>query len=85
MLLMCYSVKILSEASSLSKPQDSFDHQKLFGFRLGSPLLPYLLSSLLQSRPHPKLPNNQDGEDVDLDIELGDSTNSDEEDYDEYD
>ncbi|XWS14081.1 hypothetical protein CRYUN_Cryun36dG0092600 [Craigia yunnanensis] len=85
LLLLCYSVKILSEASSLSKPQDPFDHQKLFGFRLRSPPLSYLLSSLLQSRPHPKLPNNQGGEDVDLDIELGDSTNSDEEDYDEYD
>ncbi|XVF28320.1 hypothetical protein REPUB_Repub15cG0019200 [Reevesia pubescens] len=85
LLLLCYSVKILSEASSLSKPQDPFDHQKLFGFQLRSPPLPYLLSSLLQSRPHPKLPNNQGGEDVDLDIELEDSTNSDEEDYDEYD
>ncbi|XVE82144.1 hypothetical protein DITRI_Ditri15bG0123100 [Diplodiscus trichospermus] len=85
LLLLCYSLKILSEASSLSKPQDPFDHQKLFGFRLHSPPLPYLLSSLLQSRPHPKLHNNQGGDDVDLDIELGDSTNSDEEDDDEYD
>ncbi|XWS53618.1 hypothetical protein CRYUN_Cryun10bG0016400 [Craigia yunnanensis] len=86
LLLLCYSVKILSEAISLSKPQDPFDHEKLFGFQLRSPPLPYLLSSLLQSRPHPKLPNNQGGEDVvDLDIELGDSTNSNEKYYDEYD
>ncbi|KAI4329761.1 hypothetical protein MLD38_028109 [Melastoma candidum] len=33
LLLICYSLKILSEASSLSKPQDNFDHRKLFGFR----------------------------------------------------
>ncbi|XP_022760564.1 translocase of chloroplast 159, chloroplastic-like [Durio zibethinus] len=86
LLLLCYSVKILSEAISLSKPQDPFDHQKLFGFRLRSPPLTYLLSSLLQSRHHPKLPNNQVGEeDVDMDIELGDLFNSDGEDYDEYD
>ncbi|KAK6265391.1 hypothetical protein QUC31_016228 [Theobroma cacao] len=85
LLLLCYSVKILSEASSLSKPQAPFDHRKLFGIRLRSPPLPYLLSSLLQSRSHLKLPTNQGGDDLDLDIELGDSTNSDEEDYDEYD
>lgn len=86
LLLLCYSVKILSEVSSLSKPQDPFDHQKLFGLlRPRAPPLPYLLSSLLQSRTHPKLPNDQRGDDVDLDIDLGDSTNSDEEDYDEYD
>ncbi|XVF62588.1 hypothetical protein PTKIN_Ptkin09bG0020500 [Pterospermum kingtungense] len=85
LLLLCYSVKILSEASSLSKPLDPFDPQKLFGLRLRSPPLPYLLSSLLQTRSHPKLPNDQSGEGIDLDIELGDSTNSDEEeDDDEY-
>ncbi|XVF38724.1 hypothetical protein REPUB_Repub20aG0126500 [Reevesia pubescens] len=85
LLLLCYSVKILSDASSMSKPQEPFDHQKHFGFRLRSPPLPYLLSSLLRSRPHPKLPNSQGGEDVDLYIELGDSSNSDEENYDEFD
>ncbi|KAA3456208.1 translocase of chloroplast 159, chloroplastic isoform X1 [Gossypium australe] len=85
LLLLCYSVKILSEADSLSKPREQFDHQKLFGFRLRSPPLAYLLSSLLQSRSHLKLPNNEGSEDVDLDTELGGWTYSDEEDNDEYD
>ncbi|MBA0600101.1 translocase of chloroplast 159, chloroplastic [Gossypium raimondii] len=80
LLLLCYSVKILSEASCLSKPQDPLDHHKLFSSQIHSPPLPYFLSSLLQSRPHPKLPNNQGDEDVILEIELGDSSN-----YDEYD
>ncbi|GMI72152.1 hypothetical protein HRI_000884500 [Hibiscus trionum] len=84
LLLLCYSVKILSETSSLLRPQEHFDHQKLFGFRLRSPPLPYLLSSLLQSRPHPKLPNNDGSEDVDLDTELRDSYSG-EEDNNEYD
>ncbi|KAK8511275.1 hypothetical protein V6N13_013692 [Hibiscus sabdariffa] len=85
LLLLCYSLKILSETSSLLKPQEHFDHQKLFGFRLRPPPLPYLLSSLLQSRPHPKLPNNDGSEDVDLDAELRDSMYSGEEDNNEYD
>ncbi|KAK8555820.1 hypothetical protein V6N13_069899 [Hibiscus sabdariffa] len=85
LLLLCYSVKILSETSSLLKPQEHFDHQKLFGFRLRPPPLPYLLSSLLQSRPHPKLPNNDGSEDVDLDAELRDSMYSGEGDNNEYD
>ncbi|GMJ14086.1 hypothetical protein HRI_005077800 [Hibiscus trionum] len=85
LLLLCYSMKILSEASSMSKPREHFDHQKLLGFGLRSPPLPYLLSSLLQSRPHPKLPNDDGSEDVDLDTALRDSTYSDEEDNAEYD
>lgn len=86
LLLLCYSMKILSEASSLSKPQDPFDHRKLFGFRVRSPPLPYLLSWLLQSRPHPKLPSDQGGDNGDSDIDLDDISDSDgEEEEDEYD
>ncbi|XP_043709894.1 translocase of chloroplast 159, chloroplastic-like [Telopea speciosissima] len=86
LLLLCYSMKILSEASSLSKPQDPFDHRKLFGFRVRSPPLPYLLSSLLQSRAHPKLSTEQGGDNGDSDIDLGDLSDSDrEEEEDEYD
>ncbi|XP_044502008.1 translocase of chloroplast 159, chloroplastic-like [Mangifera indica] len=86
LLLLCYSMKILSEASSLSKPQDTYDHQKLFGFRVRSPPLPYLLSWLLQSRTHPKLPTEQGGDNEDSDIDLADLSDSDqEEDEDEYD
>ncbi|KAK9136899.1 hypothetical protein Sjap_007493 [Stephania japonica] len=85
LLVLCCSLKVLSEASSLSKPQDPFDHRKLFGFRVRSPPLPYLLSSLLQSRAHPKLPAEQ-GESVDSDIELDDLSDSDhEEEEEEYD
>ncbi|KAL2535302.1 translocase of chloroplast [Forsythia ovata] len=85
LLLLCYSMKILSEASSLSKPQDPFDHRKLFGFRVRSPPLPYMLSSMLQSRPHPKLPSEQGGDNADSDIDLDDLSDSDQEGEDEYD
>ncbi|KAL0459678.1 UNVERIFIED_CONTAM: Translocase of chloroplast, chloroplastic [Sesamum latifolium] len=78
-------MKILSEASSLSKPQDPFDHRKLFGFRARAPPLPYMLSSMLQSRAHPKLPSDQGGENVDSDIDLDDLSDSDQEEEDEYD
>ncbi|PIA61464.1 hypothetical protein AQUCO_00300754v1 [Aquilegia coerulea] len=86
LMMLCYSLKILSEVSTLSKPQDPFDHRKLFGFRVRAPPLPYLLSSLLQSRAHPKLSDDQGGENVDSDIDLEDLSDSDqEEEEDEYD
>jgi Toc86/159 family protein import component len=86
LLLLSYSMKILSEVSHLSKPQDVFDHRKLFGFRTRSPPLPYLLSWLLQSRTHPKLPADQGGDNGDSDIDLDDLSDSDqEEEEDEYD
>lgn len=84
MLLLCYSSKILSEANSLLKLQDP-SPGKLFGFRFRSPPLPYLLSTLLQSRPHPKLPSDQGGDNADSDIELDDFSDADEEEEDEYD
>ncbi|XP_010259605.1 PREDICTED: translocase of chloroplast 159, chloroplastic [Nelumbo nucifera] len=84
LLLLCYSMKILSEVSSLSKPQDPFDHRKLFGLRVRSPPLPYLLSSLLQSRSHPKLSADQGDENGDSDVDL-DFSDSDQEEEDEYD
>ncbi|KAK7359128.1 hypothetical protein VNO77_01074 [Canavalia gladiata] len=88
LLLLCYSMKILSEAGNISKAQESsFDHRRLFGFRTRSPPLPYLLSWLLQSRTHPKLPADQGGADNgDSDIEMADLSDSDlDEDEDEYD
>ncbi|KAJ7976345.1 Translocase of chloroplast, chloroplastic [Quillaja saponaria] len=86
LLLLCYSIKILSEAGNLSKPQDPFDHRKLFGFSSRSPPLPYLLSWLLQSRTHPKLLADQGGENGDSDVDLAEFSDSDhEEDEDEYD
>ncbi|GKV04900.1 hypothetical protein SLEP1_g16993 [Rubroshorea leprosula] len=86
LLLLCFSIKILSEASSLSKPQEPIDHRKLFGFRVRSPPLPYLLSWLLQSRSHPKLSTDHGGDNGDSDIDMADLSDSDqEEDEDEYD
>ncbi|KAG5587687.1 hypothetical protein H5410_048121 [Solanum commersonii] len=85
LLLLSYSMKILSEASALSKPEDPFDHRKLFGFRTRSPPLPYMLSSMLQSRAHPKLSAEQGGDNGDSDIDLDDLSDSDQEEEDEYD
>lgn len=86
LLMLCYSMKILAEANSLSKPQDPYDNRKLFGFRVRSPPLPYMLSSMLQSRAHPKLSSEQGGDGGDSDVDLADLSDSDqEEDEDEYD
>lgn len=84
MLLLCYSSKILSEANSLLKLQDP-SPGKLFGFRFRSPPLPYFLQTLLQSRPHPKLPGDQGGENADSDIDLDDFSDAEDEEEDEYD
>ncbi|WCJ23496.1 Translocase of chloroplast 159 chloroplastic [Euphorbia peplus] len=84
LLLLCYSLKILSEANSIKKPRNPFNQKKLFG-QLRSLPAPQLLSSLLQPRPHPKLSPEQGGDDVDSDVELLDLSDSDEEDEDEYD
>ncbi|XP_015060304.1 translocase of chloroplast 159, chloroplastic [Solanum pennellii] len=84
LLLLCYSIKILSEVDSIMKDQDLHDHRKLFGFPKRSLPLPYFLSSLLQSNVHPKVSNNQVGGDIDSDIELAHSSDSDQE-VDDYD
>lgn len=83
LLLLCFSLKILSEANSVSKSQGPAP-KKFFGFRRPAPLS-YFLSSLLQSRTHPKLSANQGGDDVDSDVELAAFSDSDLEDEDEYD
>ncbi|KAL5230473.1 hypothetical protein ABZP36_029249 [Zizania latifolia] len=84
MLLLCYSSKILSEANSLLKLQDPSG--KLSGFRFHSPPLPFLLSSLLQSRAHPKLSSDQGGNEGDSDIDLDDYSDIElDEDAEEYD
>ncbi|TXG71734.1 hypothetical protein EZV62_000313 [Acer yangbiense] len=86
LLLLCYSLRIISEANSVLKPQGPFNHKKPFGYRLRSAPLSYLLSSLLQSRSHPKLSADQGGgDDIDFDIELGNLSDSNQEDdEDEY-
>ncbi|CAL0301032.1 unnamed protein product [Lupinus luteus] len=86
LLLLCYAIKILSEASKISKTQESYDTNRLFGFRVRAPPLPYLLSLLLQHRAHPKLPSEQGGiDDSEFAIDLADlsDSDSDEEEYDQ--
>ncbi|XP_072966475.1 translocase of chloroplast 101, chloroplastic-like [Typha angustifolia] len=84
MLLLCYSSKMLSEADSLIKLQDP-SPGKPYGFRFRSPPLPSLLSSLLQSKAHPKLSTEQDGANGDSDIDLDDLDADQEDEEDEYD
>lgn len=83
LLLLCFSLKILSEANSVSKSQGPAP-KKFFGFRRPAPLS-YFLSSLLQSHTHPKLSADQGGDGVESDVELVDFSGSDLEDEDEYD
>ncbi|XP_059632732.1 translocase of chloroplast 159, chloroplastic [Cornus florida] len=85
LLLLCYSMKILSEVNSVAKTQDPFDYQKLFGFQGRSPPLSYLLSSQLQPQAHPKLSADHGGADNDSDIELLNFSDTDQESEDEYD
>ncbi|XP_006396459.2 translocase of chloroplast 159, chloroplastic [Eutrema salsugineum] len=82
LLLLCYSLKVLSEAVSLSiPPQES----KFFGSRVRAPPLSSILSWLLPSRAHLKLPADQGGAGVDSDIEIDDVSDSEQEEDDEYD
>ncbi|XP_052189733.1 translocase of chloroplast 159, chloroplastic [Diospyros lotus] len=87
LLLLCYSLKILSEANSVVKTPDLFDHRNLFGFgfRARPPPLPFFLSSLLQTNKHPKLPAESGADDIDSDTELSDLSDSGQEIEDEYD
>jgi Toc86/159 family protein import component len=78
LLLLSFASKILAEANTLLKLQDS-PPGKPFPNRTRAPPLPFLLSSLLQSRPQLKLPEEQFGDDDDLDDDLDESSDSDEE------
>ncbi|KAJ4966381.1 hypothetical protein NE237_018230 [Protea cynaroides] len=84
LLLLSFASKILAEANTLLKLQDS-PPGKPFTTRSRAPPLPFLLSSLLQSRPQLKLPEEQFGDEEDgLDEDLDEASDSDEEtDYDE--
>ncbi|KAM0946933.1 putative small monomeric GTPase [Dioscorea sansibarensis] len=83
LLLLSFASKILAEANLLLKLQDN-PPGKPFGSRARVPPLPFLLSSLLQSRPQLKLPEEQFGEEESLDDDLDDASDSgDEADYDE--
>ncbi|KAJ6365294.1 hypothetical protein OIU76_030131 [Salix suchowensis] len=74
---------ILAEANALLKLQDSTP-AKPFATRARAPPLPFLLSSLLQSKPQIKLPEEQYGDEDGLDDDLDESSDSeDESEYDE--
>ncbi|KAM6589395.1 hypothetical protein CsatA_012000 [Cannabis sativa] len=77
LLLLSFASKILAEANALLKLQDS-PPGKPFANRRGHPL-PFLLSSLLQSRPQLKLPEEQFGDDDDVYDDLDESSDSDDE------
>ncbi|XP_068323037.1 translocase of chloroplast 120, chloroplastic-like [Pyrus communis] len=78
LLLLSFASKILAEANALLKLQDS-PPGKPFATRTRAPPLPFLLSSLLQSRPQLKLPEEQFGDDDSLDDDLDESSDSDDE------
>ncbi|XP_021775723.1 translocase of chloroplast 120, chloroplastic-like [Chenopodium quinoa] len=83
LLLLSFASKILAEANILLKLQDT-PPGKPFTTRSRAPPLPYLLSTLLQSRPQLKLPEEQFGDDDAMDDDLCESSESDEEsEYDE--
>ncbi|KAB5541551.1 hypothetical protein DKX38_014525 [Salix brachista] len=82
LLLLSFASKILAEANTVLKVQDS-PVKKQFATRSRAPPLPYLLSSLLRSRPQVKLPEEQFGDEDGLDDDLDESSDS--EDESEYD
>lgn len=85
LLLMFYSIKILSQAIPLLTPQIYVENRKLFGFGVRSPPLTYFLASLLQSHAHPKLSGDQGGGSDTVDSDIGNLSDSEEEEEDEYD
>ncbi|XP_022989038.1 translocase of chloroplast 120, chloroplastic-like [Cucurbita maxima] len=83
LLLLSFASKILAEANTLLKLQDSPPGRQ-FAPRSKSPPLPFLLSSLLQSRPQVKLPEEQFSDDDGLEDDLDESSDSENEsEYDE--
>ncbi|XP_077246557.1 translocase of chloroplast 120, chloroplastic-like [Tasmannia lanceolata] len=83
LLLLSFASKILAEANTLLNLQDG-PPGKPFGVRSRVPPLPFLLSSLLQSRPQVKLPEEQFGDEDTMDEDLDEASDSDEEsEYDE--
>ncbi|KAJ8764966.1 hypothetical protein K2173_010431 [Erythroxylum novogranatense] len=79
LLLLSFASKILAEANALLKLQDS-PAGKPFATRSRALPLPFLLSSLLQSRPQVKLPEEQFGDDDDgVDDDLDEASDSEDE------
>ncbi|KAK3145564.1 hypothetical protein QOZ80_3BG0254530 [Eleusine coracana subsp. coracana] len=83
LLLLCYSLKMVAEIDSFSTrctPPAS-----LFGRYLQLPPLPYFLSSLRQSREHPRHANDQNLDSVVSGVDLDEFLNGDQEEEDDYD
>ncbi|KAL5231128.1 hypothetical protein ABZP36_029904 [Zizania latifolia] len=74
LLLLCFASKVLAEANMLLKLQDSPTSKPS---RSRIPPLPFLLSSLLQSRAPLKLPEELFGDDDDIEDDLTDDSDSD--------
>ncbi|CAI8611551.1 unnamed protein product [Vicia faba] len=75
LLLLSFASKVLAEANALLKLQDS-PPEKHYTARTRGPPLPYLLSSLLQSRPQLKLPEEQFSDEDSLDDGLDEPSDS---------
>ncbi|KQK12284.1 translocase of chloroplast 159, chloroplastic [Brachypodium distachyon] len=82
LLLLCYSLKMVAEIESFSTRRAA--SASLFGIRIQMPSLPYFLSSLLQSREHPRRANDRNVESVDSDVDLEELLDEDQEEE-EYD
>ncbi|GAU40636.1 hypothetical protein TSUD_397720 [Trifolium subterraneum] len=75
LLLLSFASKILAEANALLKLQDN-PHEKPYTARARAPPLSFLLSSLLQSRPQLKLPEEQFSDDDGLNDDLDEPSDS---------
>uniref|UniRef100_A0A8R7UCA1 AIG1-type G domain-containing protein n=2 Tax=Triticum urartu TaxID=4572 RepID=A0A8R7UCA1_TRIUA len=82
LLLLCYSLKMVAEIDTLSTRRAA--PPSLFDLRRQMPPLPYFLSSLLQSKEHPRRANEQKVESVDSDVDPDELLDDDQEDE-EYD
>ncbi|KAM7271034.1 hypothetical protein ACFE04_030248 [Oxalis oulophora] len=78
LLLLSFASKVLAEANSLLKLQDG-PAGRPFTARSRSPPLPFLLSSLLQSRPQVKLPEDQFGDEGEDDLDESSDSDDDSE------
>ncbi|KAK1382453.1 hypothetical protein POM88_020188 [Heracleum sosnowskyi] len=63
LMILCHSMKLLSDAISFSKPQDSVNPRTIFGFLTRVRFLPCMLSSVLRSLVLPKFATEQ-GSDI---------------------
>ncbi|XP_006851927.2 translocase of chloroplast 120, chloroplastic [Amborella trichopoda] len=76
LLLLSFASKILAEANTLLKLQD-VPNERPFSGRSRVPPLPFLLSSLLQSRPQLRLPEEQYSDEDAFDEDIDESSHSD--------